>query len=368
MQWYEIDEIEEIDSPSLVLYEDLMNKNIEKMIDMVHGETEKLMLHVKTNKMPKVIERMISYGIHHFKASTIAEAELASQQNAKSVLIAHQLVGPKIKRFGELVKQYPKTSFSCLIDNEESLAQMNVIAKSSGLNFGFYIDINTGMNRSGIVLGQKLDLLLNNLHKYKFLHFNGLHAYDGHIHTQNFEERQQNIDNEFTSVEMFFESLKIKYPGIKLVSGGTPAFTSHLLHTQRICSPGTCVFWDWGYADMLPEQTFDTAVLIVTRVISKPTEGIITIDLGHKAVASENPINKRVKFLNLDNHELLSQSEEHGVLKVENWEKIKVGDVFYGIPYHICPTINLHDEVSVIQKHRKIDDWQITGRKRKINI
>jgi 3-hydroxy-D-aspartate aldolase len=368
MKWYELENVEEVDSPSLVLYEHLMDKNIQKMIDMVDGDTEKLMPHVKTNKMPKVMQRMISFGIQHFKASTIAEAELAAQEKAKSVLIAHQLVGPKIARFATLVKQFPNTAFSCIIDNDESLKEMNLLAKTNEITFRYYIDINTGMNRSGIVLGKNLNDLIARIPLQTNLSFKGFHAYDGHIHDNTFDERQHKIDSGFKSVESIFLELRNEYPDIKLVSGGTPAFTSHLLHNERICSPGTCVFWDWGYQDMLPEQSFDTAVLLVSRVISKPVEGIITIDLGHKSIASENPIHKRVKFLNLENYELLSQSEEHGVLKVKNWSEIKVGDVFYGVPYHICPTVNLHDEVSVIKHNRKVDDWQITGRKRKINI
>jgi 3-hydroxy-D-aspartate aldolase len=368
MKWFKIENIDEVDSPSLILYEDLMDNNIQKMIDMVDGDTEKLMPHVKTNKMPKVIQRMISFGIQHFKASTIAEAELAAQQNAKSVLIAHQLVGPKIPRFATLVKQFPNTAFSCIIDNEESLKEMNLMAKANEITFGFYIDINNGMNRSGINLGNTLNDLIDQIPLYTNLFFKGLHAYDGHIHDNVFVERQNKIDLGFEETVALFLELKNKYPNIQLVSGGTPAFTSHLLHSERICSPGTCVFWDWGYQEMLPEQSFETAVLIVTRVISKPVKGIVTIDMGHKSVASENPINKRIKFLNLENYELLSQSEEHGVIKVQNWAEVKVGDVFYGVPYHICPTVNLHDEVSVIKHNYKVDDWQITGRKRKISI
>ena len=128
------------------------------------------------------------------------------------------------------------------------------------------------------------------------------------------------------------------------------------------------MLWDWGYGEKLTEQSFKYAALVVTRVISKPTEGIITVDMGHKSVSAENPIDKRVKFLNIDDYELLSQSEEHGVIKVKDWDKYKVGDVLYGIPYHICPSINLHDEVSVIENGKKVDTWEITARKRKLRF
>ena len=366
--WYQIKNIEDIDSPSLVLYEDRMEHNLVKMVQMVDQDTSRLMPHVQTNKMPKVIGRMITLGIKNFKASTIAEAEIAARKGANSVLIAHQLVGPKIHRLTTLIKQFPNTNFSTIFDNLDSLHMLHEIAHNSNIKIGVYIDVNSGMDRSGVKLGEELTSILNALPKLTSLQFLGLHVYDGHLRDSNFNDRKVKVESEISSINKLFNTLKESNHDLQMICGGTPAFTAHLMEKNRICSPGTCVFWDWGYGDKLLEQDFKPAVLLITRVISKPTKGIVTIDLGHKAVASENPINKRVKFLNLDDYSLLSQSEEHGVLQVKNCDNIKVGDVFYGLPYHICPTINLYDEVSVIKNELKAETWEITGRKRKITI
>ncbi|WP_298535303.1 D-TA family PLP-dependent enzyme [uncultured Algibacter sp.] len=366
--WYGIDNIDVIDSPSIVLYKDRLEYNLNKMISMVKGNTALLMPHVKTHKMPEVIKIMVGLGIKKFKASTIAEAEIAASSGAECVLIAHQLVGPKIKRFCTLSKCFPQTSFFTIIDTIVSLEKLNSIAKASELNVGFYIDINSGMNRSGIMLGSDLDNVIKEIPKYDSLSFNGFHIYDGHLRDRDFENRNSKIESELKPIKTLFETLKKQYFSINLICGGTPSFTSHLLSEHRILSPGTCVLWDWGYSEKLVEQEFKYAALLVSRVISKPKEGIVTIDLGHKSVSSENPIHQRIIFLNLDNSQLISQSEEHGVLKVKGWEHINIGDIIYGLPYHICPTINLHDEVSVILNNKFIDTWQITGRKRKLNF
>ncbi|NMH88253.1 D-TA family PLP-dependent enzyme [Flavivirga algicola] len=366
--WYDINNIDVIDSPSIVLYKDRLEYNLNKMIAMVKGHTALLMPHVKTHKMPEVIKLMVDLGIKKFKASTIAEAEIAAKSGAETVLIAHQLVGPKLKRFCALAKHIPETSFFTIIDNSVSLEKLNAAAKQSQLKIGFFIDINSGMNRSGITLGPDLDHMIKEIPKYNALNFKGLHVYDGHLRDKDFEDRQSKIESELKPIKALFNTLKKQNSDINLICGGTPSFTSHLLSEDKMLSPGTCVLWDWGYSEKLIEQEFKYAALLVCRVISKPKEGIVTIDLGHKSVSSENPIHQRVKFLNLDNYQLMSQSEEHGVLKVKNWEHIKVGDVFYGLPYHICPTINLHDEVSVILDNKLIDTWEITGRKRKLSF
>ncbi len=368
LTWYEIANVEELDSPSIALYKDRLLFNIHKMKVMVGDDVSRLMPHVKTNKMPKVIALMISNGITRFKASTIAEAEIAAQEGANEVLIAHQLVGPKVERLASLIENYPKTVFSTLVDNIASAQRVNEVAFNKNLHIEIFIDINNGMDRSGIEMGAGLDELVLEVKNLKNLYFRGLHVYDGHLRNSDFQKRKEEIELGLKKVNTLYAHLKKEDPNCQLICGGTPSFTAHLLEESRICSPGTCLFWDWGYGDKMEEQEFKYAALLVTRVISKPKNGIITLDLGHKGVASENPIDSRVRFLNLSDYELLSQSEEHGVLRVKDWDKIAVGDVFYGVPYHICPTINLYDEVAVIENGKKVDTWQITARKRKINI
>ena len=294
--------------------------------------------------------------------------KLLPRLEPRSVLIAHQLVGPKVDRFLNLMGHFPSTQFSTIIDDQETALLLNRKSNDSGISVGIYVDINNGMNRSGIKIGPALDSLLSVVRDCKNLQFKGLHVYDGHLRDSEFSVRNIKIESGFEDVTVYFEALQHIDPNIELICGGTPSFTSHLLQESRITSPGTCVLWDWGYGEKLTEQKFKYAALLVSRIISKPIEGVVTLDLGHKSVASENPIDKRVKFLNLDNYELLSQSEEHGVLKVSNWKKLKVGDILYGVPYHICPTINLHDEVSVIENGQKTDSWEITARKRKLRF
>ncbi|GLU43504.1 D-TA family PLP-dependent enzyme [Allomuricauda sp. NBRC 101325] len=366
--WYEIENIDTVDSPSIALYLEHLKFNIHEMISLVDGNTNRLMPHIKTNKMPKVMALLVSSGIKNFKASTIAEAEIAAEAGASSVLIAHQLVGPKVNRLILLMKRFPNTQFSTLLDNTGSTELLNQLATEEKVIVPIYIDINNGMNRSGIEIGKELDDLMAFLNTCKALQFKGFHVYDGHLRDSEFAVRNEKIETGLKDVNSYFKAVREKYQDAQMICGGTPSFTSHLLEQNRITSPGTCVLWDWGYGEKLTEQKFKPAALLITRVISKPTDGIITVDLGHKSVAAENPIDKRVKFLNLENYQLLSQSEEHGVIKVKDWDKYKVGDVFYGVPYHICPTINLHDEVSVIENGKKVNSWEITARKRKLQF
>lgn len=356
--WFEIKNISQIDSPSLLVYKERLTQNIDRMITMVDGNANRLMPHVKTNKCVEVVQLMINKGISQFKASTIAEAEMAAIAGASKVLIAHQLVGPKIERFISLCQKYTHCDFSFLVDNAEHLKRINEIFASHSFSPNVYIDVNNGMNRSGVEPG-KLANLIEVIESKDNFNLLGLHIYDGHHRQKVLSDRISKIEHDFAKIETG------KY---QIIAGGSPAFNVHILNKSRICSPGTSVFWDWGYGENFAEQGFNPAALLVTRVISKPTKGIITIDLGHKAVAAENEIAKRVKFLNLENYELLSQSEEHGVLSVKDWNKMEIGDVLYGIPYHVCPSVNLYEEMGVVENQLVSQYWHVIARKRKITI
>ncbi|RIV25519.1 D-TA family PLP-dependent enzyme [Fibrisoma montanum] len=366
--WYTLNNSYDLDTPSLVVYKDRVADNIRKMIQIA-GNPDRLFVHIKTTKTPEVVQMLLAADITKFKCATIAEAEMVAQAGGKHLIIAHQLVGPKIERLIKLRRQYPDVFMASLLDDADNARQHNQLFAAHGLVADVFVDINNGMDRSGHRLDADLLPFYQLLQTLPNVRCHGLHVYDGHLRDASFTERQQRIDQGFVDVAHFLETLEATgLPRPMVIAGGTPTLTTHALRADTYCSPGTCVFWDWGYGDQLTEQPFDYAALLLTRVISKPKPGIVAIDLGHKGVAAENPIDKRVRFLNLTGYELLSQSEEHGVLTVDNWHAIQVGDLLYGVPYHICPTVNLYEEVYVADQHEVRETWQVTARKRRITV
>lgn len=355
--------IENLDSPSLIIYKDRVEANIEQMIALA-GNVSRLMPHIKTNKMEEVLKMMIKKGITRFKASTIAEAELGAIAGAKFVLISHQLVGPKINRLSALISKYPATDFATLVDCKEVVNELSEKLNNTNV----YIDINNGMNRSGHEVNEELNQLLSHILSKENINLKGLHIYDGHITMPDFEQRKTIIEAGMEKLNNFVKLAKTSVPDLELVCGGSPAFTSHLQDKNRTLSPGTSVFWDWGYGDKYKEQHFKPAAYVLTRVISKPTKGTVTIDMGHKAASSENGIDFRIRFSENPDLKLISQSEEHGVLQTELWDNYKVGQVLLGIPYHVCPTVNLYDRANVFDKDEYLGEWEILGRKRKITV
>src|SRR5947209_18476414 len=112
--WYKIDRIEELDSPSLVIYLDRVKHNIKLAIDII-GEVDRLRPHIKTHKSKEIALLLKKAGIKKYKCATIAEADILGMIQAEDVLLAYQPTGLKIDRFLSIIKDYSHTKFSCLI-------------------------------------------------------------------------------------------------------------------------------------------------------------------------------------------------------------------------------------------------------------
>lgn len=366
--WYTISNIDSLDTPALIVYPERIKKNLQILKSFIN-DVSRVRPHIKTNKCPQVAKLMMDAGITKFKCATIAEAEMLAMEGADDVLLAYQPLGPKAIRFIELQRKFPGTTFSCLVDNPDSLKALSVLASEAHLTIRVFVDLNVGMNRTGITPGKEAFTLALDAVAAKGIDFIGLHLYDGHLRDTDFALRTQQCDDAFKPVEDLHEEIKRtmgKDPLI--VAGGTPTFPIHAKRKHVQVSPGTFVFWDKGYQQLLAEQPFEFAAVVVTRILSIPDEHTICLDLGHKSIASENPIGQRVHLLNATGLVPVGHSEEHMVFRSEGKHKYKTGQVLYGIPHHICPTVALYEETAVCRDHLVGETWPILSRKRKITV
>ncbi len=366
--WFEVTNITEIPSPSLLVYRDRLEENIRRMVAMVQGDTTRLRPHMKTHKMGEVIKMHLAHGITKFKCATIAEAEMTAAAGAEDVLLAYPPVGPNIARFIALIGKFPSTKFSAVADSETALRALSEAAGRETLTIPTYLDLDCGMHRTGIAPDAEAVKLYQLLCSLPGIEPAGLHAYDGHIHDHDPVARSQKVEQAFAAVQTLRDKLEaMNLPAPNLIASGTPTFPMHATRGSYECSPGTCVLWDWGYGTNHADMEFLHAALVLTRIISKPAPNQLTCDLGHKAVASENP-HPRVHFLNLPDAKAVMHSEEHLVLETPRAAEFEIGDVLYGVPWHICPTVALHAYANVVSDGKVSTQWRVQGKDRVLSI
>lgn len=365
--WYPLDNPQDISTPALLVYPERIASNIDLMIEIA-GDVSKLRPHIKTHKTAEIIQLQLKKGITKFKCATIAEAELLAINDAKDVLLAMQCVGPNIDRYLQLIKTYPNTNFSTLVDNEESVKKIALKAQQKELIVSLFLDLNTGMNRTGIKPDALAINVFKSIEENSSLKAAGLHSYDGHLRNPVFNERKRDCDAAFQEVLNLKSGIeKEGYQVKKLVLGGSPSFPIHAKRKGVEVSPGTTLLWDEGYGKLFEELPFKHAAVLATRVISKPNKDTICLDLGHKSVAPEMSL-PRIKIFGLETSEQIGQSEEHLVLHYTNSDLVNIGDIFYGIPVHICPTVAKYPKLLAV-KDGKVDEiWQVAARDHQLNI
>jgi D-threonine aldolase len=365
--WYTVENVAEIPSPALLVYPDRVEANIRRMIEIAGG-VERLRPHMKTNKLREVVRMHVDQGITKFKCATIAEAEMAAAAGAPDVLLAYQPVGPNVKRFVRLVETFSGTRFSAVADDEATIRALSEAAVAADVTVNLFLDLDGGMHRTGVAPGDRTVQLYRLIATLPRLRAAGLHMYDGHIHDTDLAVRRRASDEAFAHVQSTRD--QIVAAGLEVpvvVAGGTPTFPLYAKREDVECSPGTAVFWDFGYTTILPDLPFEPAALLLSRVISTPGPNRLCLDLGHKAVASENP-HPRVKLFGLEDAEAVGHSEEHLVLETDRAAQFPVGTPLYGVPWHVCPTVALYNEVTVVRNGRAEERWQIVARARTLTV
>lgn len=358
--WYKVENEAQVITPALFVYPERIKNNIASMI-RIAGDRQRLIPHVKTYKMQAVVKLQMQQGIKQFKCATLGELQMLISCGVEHILLAIQPTKEKILRFLDAQAKHPEISFSTLVDNEVSLNLFSELAAAQNQKINLWVDVNNGMNRTGIIPDKAVDLYMK-LWIHPQITTKGLHIYDGHIRPAKLEERTAKCDAAFASVSALIK--KIEKRGGKVpnhITGGSPSFYPHAQRKHNLLSPGTTLLWDLGYQKIWKQAPFQHAAVLVTRLISKPSENIYCFDLGHKAVASEMPL-PRVEIFGLEEAVHKGQSEEHLMVEYPQENNFTIGDLFYAIPYHICPTVAKYGKAYTVKNKKAGSFWKIEAR------
>ena len=359
-------------TPALVYYREILNSNTEQVIEYAGGPG-RLWPHVKTHKCAEVLKMQMEKGIRCFKCATVAEAEMACIAGAEAVLLAMPPAGPTAARMTALMKAYPHIRLYGIIDCEEHLDIYRSAALESGVEVSLLVDINMGMDRTGVSAAQA-GALYRKAAKASNIRICGLHCYDGHRRESDMSLRQQLVDQGNREIfalreELTAEGLSVDF----VILGGTPSFPCHARYRAEgvYYSPGTIFVNDNSYATLYQDLPMMPAAVIISRVVSHPGFGLFTLDAGCKGISTDYPMNSRAALIGVEHCTPVLHSEEHWVFRMDTGYEAQapaVNTVVYLIPQHICPCTVLYPSILVAEQGEIVDEWDITARDRKISL
>lgn len=358
---------DDLDTPCLVVHEEILEQNIQRVANYARERGINVRPHQKTHKTAHIARMQIEAGAIGGTFAKIGEAEaLVDAGVFDDVLLAYQVVGPqKIRRLLALME---RAHVTVAVDGVEAAQLLSDACAQAGQILDVVIEVNTGLDRAGTLPGEEALVLAQAIAKMHGLRLRGIMTHEGHVaRAKNNEELDQIATKAGENLVRTAEMLREHGFAIDIVSvGSTPAaFSTTTVSGITEMRPGTYVFNDnsaFRFGRLGPDGC---ALRILTTVISRPAPDRAVVDAGSKTLAMDpSPYRPGHGYVvEIPDATIVRLSEEHGVIELpERARDLKVGDRLEIIPNHVCPTVNLQDEMFVVREGSVVACWPIIAR------
>jgi D-serine deaminase-like pyridoxal phosphate-dependent protein len=358
-----------LDTPLVLIDNQKMMSNIDDMSEAARRNGVVLRPHVKTHKIPSIAKLQIQAGASGITVAKVAEAEMMANNGLSDIFIAYPIIVPsKIKRVVELAA---KIRIIVGVDSLEGAKRLSDAAMAYGIQLEVRLEVDTGLKRTGIVYEKTLQIA-KQIHALSNVRLTGIFTYRGAmLHgLPTLEIQKAGLEEGHLMVTLAND---LKENGISIADvsvGSTPTgkFAAEVQGVTEI-RPGTYVFYDRMQAQFGVCSLEDCAAVVVTTIVSMPSEEILIIDGGSKTFATDVQPNTNPLHLvgyghvvNYPSAVLERMYEEHVIIKINKGHPFQIGDTLEIIPNHICSTINLHNQIYLKKNDNTIETMTVLGR------
>jgi D-serine deaminase-like pyridoxal phosphate-dependent protein len=346
-----------LETPCIIVDMHKVRDNLGRMAEDVKRSGCSLRPHVKTHKIPELARLAMAYGACGVTVAKVSEAEVMANGGIGDIFIAYPLVGDfRIRRAGELSRNI---RLILAIDSLAGAQALSVHAIRTGIVFEVRMEVDTGLRRTGISMEQASGLAMN-ISRLPGLKLTGLFTFRGPM-----LDGKPTTDNEAAGMQegrmiaALAESLRAQGLDIVDVSGGSSPTGRHVAAVGGVTEvrPGTYIFNDFMQVMEKTCAIEDCAASVLATVVSTPEAGYAVIDGGSKTFATDFQVNAPPYFftgyaVSADHPDLVLTrvNEEHGILTSASGNTgLSVGQRIRLIPTHICTTVNLHNDIWLLE-------------------
>ena len=330
-------EATDLDTPALYVDLDAMEGNITTMQQQCREWGVDLRPHVKTHKIPEIAQMQLDAGAIGITVAKLGEAEVLPGDD---VLVAYPLVKAKLPRLKELAK---RRRVKVAVDSVAVARDLEGIET--------LVEIDVGVGRTGAQTPQQAVETAT-----ACTDFRGLFYWPSWLDEAGFHAACRKIDAVLSALSAArFET--------EIISGGsTPgAAKTPLIPQTTEIRPGTYVFYDASSLENKLCREEDCALRVLTTVVSTSVPGQCVIDAGSKTLSSDQTVGSGTYGHFIDRDWIPRKlNEEHGY--VEMREPARVGEKVWLVPSHVCPTVNLHDDIWYGRRGRVEGSWRVAAR------
>jgi D-serine deaminase-like pyridoxal phosphate-dependent protein len=382
-----VSSLSDIPTPALILDVAALDRNIARMAAFFANGDCRLRPHVKAHKTPEIARRQLAAGsCSGLTCATVFEAEQVAHLS-DDILIANELVDPRVcdraaRVAASLRARAPNGRLTVAVDSSEGLQALSSAARNAGVEIGILVDVNVGQNRCGVTPGDEAVRLARQVMDAPGIVLRGLMGYEGHV--QPIRAREDRESAARSAMRLLVDSANaLRSEGLPcdvVSAGGTGTFDiSGRVPGVTEIQAGSYALMDSDYAAV--GVPFEQAFWVLGTVVSAPTPDRCVIDAGHKSLTKDHGMpsvaelpNAVVTALN-DEHTVIAldayvgrggnpvgsggDNVGSGFSRTDNPSGARIGDRLRLVPSHTDPTINLHDNLYVIDCDSLIDVWPI---------
>ncbi len=346
----------DLDTPALWVDLDTLERNIAELARHFAAAQVQWRPHIKGVRVPAIAHKAIAAGAIGVTCATIREAEAMADSGLRDILIANEMVGER--KLSRLARLRSIADVKVIADNPDNVRELSAAARRQGVRIGVLIDVNTGMNRTGLPPGPAVVDLAHAIDQSEGLRFLGLMTWEGHtLVIPEPAARAQATRGAIEQLLAMAEDCREAGLPVSIVSGGGSGTykTTPFIPGMTEIQAGGAIFCDVIYQSWGVETT--PCLFVQTIVSSRPAPDRIVVDAGFKTL----PVwHAQPRAVNLETVKSHASSAEHGVITLERAnERVKVGDMLDFVVGYTDSAIILHRKLYGIRQGLVEVEWDV---------
>jgi len=359
-----------LETPAAVLDLDIFERNIEMLAETCRRAGIAFRPHAKSHKCAEIARRQMAAGASGICCAKPGELLALFEGGANDLMLSAPIASAaKIDALARAAASGAR--IGVVVDRLDLVSAYAEAAARHRTRFDVFVDLDTGLKRSGVANAQEAVALARAVTDQPSLRYVGVQAYQGRVqHIDDFAARRSANDEANRILVAMLEALRQAGLAAGIVSGGGTG--SHLLDGEaRVLTevqPGSYVFMDEAYnpVDIYgaggPE--FGPALRVAVTVVGHSSAGFAITDGGSKSFALDGPPPRVFRGGDLVGRIEWCGDEFGRILPEPGHDTMPVGTVVECTVPHCDPTINLHDFLHVVSGDRLIELWHVEARGR----
>lgn len=357
--------VEALPTPALLIDEDVLDRNIQRMATFVAARGKGARPHGKTHKCPIIAARQLEAGAVGICVAKVSEAVVFIHAGIAPVLITSPVTSAAKAEI--IVALAEQGRVSVVVDGAASLKAIKEAARPDR-EVGVLVDVDVEMGRTGCRDPDRVLEIAEVIETSQGLRFEGVQHYAGHLmHVEGHHNRRLKSTALWEQVAAVIGRLERAGLAPEVVTGGgTGTYDIDTdIGVVTDIQVGSYIFMDHEYRIIGGARgqlfdDFEVALTVAATAISKPLERAVTVDAGYKAFASDTVAPEP---LHIAGATYRFAGDEHGVIiPAAGTQEPLLGEVHQFITPHCDPTVNLYDHYWVHRDGMAHSIWPVAAR------